>query len=150
MKVILTANIKKLGKIGDLVTVKDGFARNYLFAQKKALRENKKNIEYFEKLKKEIAAKEKIARDNVEKILKKLDSIKIVFQKEADENDQLYGSVSAKEIQFYLSEKDININFDDIQINKPIKSIGEHKISINPYDDLSKNIKVFVTKTKEQ
>ena len=82
MKVILTANIKKLGKIGDLVTVKDGFARNYLFAKKKALRENKKNIEYFEKLKKEIAAKEKITRDNVEKILKKLDSIKIVFQKE--------------------------------------------------------------------
>ena len=149
MKVILTANIKKLGKVGDLVTVKNGFARNYLFAQKKALRENKKNIEYFEKLKKEIAAKEKTSRNNVEKVLKKLDSVKIIFQKEADENDQLYGSVSAKEIQFYLSEKDININFDDIHINKPIKSIGEHTISISPYDDLSKHLKIFVTKTKE-
>ena len=146
MKVILTANIKKLGKVGDLVTVKNGFARNYLFAQKKALRENKKNIEYFEKLKKEIAAKEKIARDSVEKILKKLDSVKIIFQKEADENDQLYGSVSAKEIQAFL--KDVDINIDDILIHKPIKSIGEHTISINPYDDLSKDLKVFVTKTK--
>ena len=149
MKVILTANIKKLGKIGDLVSVKDGFARNYLFPQKKALRENKKNIEHFEKLKEEISAQEKITRENAENNLKKLDDIKIVFQKEADEKDRLYGSVSAKEIQFYLSEKDININFDDIHINKPIKSIGEHTISISPYDDLSKHSKIFVTKTKE-
>ena len=61
MKVILTSNIKKLGKVGDLVLVKDGFARNFLLPQKKALRENKKNMEYFEGLKEEIAAKEKIA-----------------------------------------------------------------------------------------
>ena len=146
MKVILTANIKKLGKIGDLVSVKDGFARNYLFPQKKALRENKKNIEHFEKLKEEISAKEKITRENAENILKKLDDIKIVFQKEADEKDRLYGSVSAKEIQAFL--KDVDINIDDILIHKPIKSIGEHTISINPYDDLSKDLKVFVTKIK--
>ena len=146
MKVILTANIKKLGKIGDLVTVKDGFARNYLFPQKKALRDNKKNIEYFKKLKDEITAQEKITRENAENTLKKLEGIKIIFQKEADENDRLYGSVSAKEIQTYL--KDIDINIDDIQINEPIKSLGEHKISINPYDDLSKNLKVIVTKIK--
>ena len=146
MKVILTANIKKLGKIGDLVSVKDGFARNYLFPQKKALRENKKNIEHFEKLKEEISAQEKITRENAENILKKLDDIKIVFQKEADEKDRLYGSVSAKEIQAFL--KDVDINIDDILIHKPIKSIGEHTISINPYDDLSKDLKVFVTKIK--
>ena len=141
MKVILTANIKKLGKIGDLVSVKDGFARNYLFPQKKALRENKKNIEHFEKLKEEISAKENIARENSVNILKKLDDIKILFNKEADENDQLYGSVSAKEIQAFL--KDVDINIDDILIHKPIKSIGEHTISINPYDDLSKDLKVL-------
>ena len=146
MKLILTANIKKLGKIGDLVSVKDGFARNYLFPQKKALRENKKNIEHFEKLKEEISAQEKITRENAENILKKLDDIKIVFQKEADEKDRLYGSVSAKEIQAFL--KDVDINIDDILIHKPIKSIGEHTISINPYDDLSKDLKVFVTKIK--
>ena len=142
MKVILTANIKKLGKIGDLVSVKDGFARNYLFPQKKALRENKKNIEHFEKLKEEISAQEKITRENAENILKKLDDIKIVFQKEADEKDRLYGSVSAKEIQAFL--KDVDIKIDDILIHKPIKSIGEHTISINPYDDLSKDLLVLL------
>ena len=148
MKVILTANIKRLGKVGDLVAVKNGFARNYLFPQKKALRENKKNFEYFEKLKEEIVVQEKIARENEVNNLKKLDDIKIVFQKEADEKDQLYGSVSTKEIQSYLLEKDINIKIDDIQINEPIKSIGKHTISINPRDDLSKEVKVYVNKTK--
>ena len=149
MKVILTANIKKLGKVGDLVNVKDGFARNFLFPFKKALRKNKKNLEYFEKLKEEIAEKEKESRKEAENILKKLDNIEIIFKKEADEKDQLYGSVSTKEIHSFLLEKDINIKVDDIQISNPIKSIGEHIISINPYDDLIKKIKIFVNKIKE-
>ena len=146
MKVILIENIKKLGKIGDLVTVKDGFARNYLFPEKKALRENTKNLEHFEKLKEEIAIKEKIARENAEKTLKKLEGIKIEFEKESDEKDKLYGSVSATEIKSFL--KDIDIKVDDIQIPKPIKSLGEHTISINPYDNLSIDLKVFVNKIK--
>ena len=146
MKVILIENIKKLGKIGDLVTVKGGFARNYLFPQKKALRENKKNLEHFEKLKEEITIKEKVARENAEKTLKKLEDIKIKFEKEADDKDKLYGSVSATEIKSFL--KDIDINVDDIQIPKPIKSLGEHAISINPYDNLSIDLKVFVNKIK--
>ena len=121
MKVILTSNIKKLGKVGDLVSVKDGFARNYLFPQKKALRENKKNLEYFDKLKEELTAKEKIKRENAENILKNLDNIKIDFIREADDKDQLYGSVSVKEIQKFLSENDINVTVEDILINNPIK-----------------------------
>tara|TARA_B100001123_G_C14960189_1_gene887350 strand:- start:163 stop:615 length:453 start_codon:yes stop_codon:yes gene_type:complete len=149
MKVILTSNIKKLGKAGDLVNVKDGYARNYLFPKKIALRNNKKNLEYYEKLKDEITAKEKTAKENAEKLLKQLDNIKINFDKEADEKDQLYGSVSAKEIQNFLSDKNINFNLDDINIGKPIKSLGEHLIKINPYDDLSKEIKIFVRKNKE-
>ena len=148
MKVILTSNIKKLGKIGDLVNVKDGFARNYLFPQKKALRKNEKNLKHFEKLKKEIEEKEKIEKENAQNILKELDNIKIIFNREADDKDQLYGSVSVKDIQIYLAEQDVKINADDILINNIIKSIGEHSIIINPYDDLSKEVKVFVTKSK--
>ena len=146
MKVILIENIKKLGKIGDLVTVKNGFARNYLFPQKKALRENKINLEHFKKLKEEIAIKEKKMREDAEKTLKNLEGIKIKFEKEADEKDKLYGSVSATEIKSFL--KDIDIKVDDIQIPKPIKSLGEHAISINPYDNLSIDLKVFVNKIK--
>ena len=149
MKVILTANIKKLGKIGDSVNVKNGFARNFLFPQKKALRENKKNLEYFENLRKEIEKKENEVRDKAENMLKKLDNINIEFLKEADEKDQLYGSVTVKEIQNYLNNKEIEINADDIQINVPIKSIGEHKIVLNPYDDLIKTVRIFVKKSNQ-
>ena len=116
MKVILTSNIRKLGKIGDLVTVKDGFARNFLLPQKKALRNNKKNAEHFEKLRNEIEVKEQEERNKANEILNKLDDIKIEFIKEADETDQLYGSVSAREIQNYLSDNDIKVNIDDIQV----------------------------------
>ena len=149
MKVILTSNIRKLGKIGDLVVVKNGFARNYLFPQKKALRENKKNLEHFKKLKEEILAKEKIQKENAEKILKNINDIKIEFIREADDNEQLYGSVSVKDIQIYLLEKNIKIRTEDIIINNPIKSIGKHNITITPYDNLSKEVNINVTQTKQ-
>ena len=102
MKVILTSNIKKLGKVGDIVNVKNGYARNFLFPNKKALRDNKKNIELFEKMKKEIALEENIKKEKAENMLKNLDNIKMNFIKEADEKGQLYGSVSLKEIHKYL------------------------------------------------
>ena len=116
MKVILTSNIKKLGKVGDLVSVKDGFARNFLFPQKKALRENKKNLEYFEKIKEEVAKKEEILKENANKLLVNLKSIKFEFTKEVDDKEQLYGSISKKEILNFLEENNIKLKSDDIQI----------------------------------
>ena len=80
MKVILTTNIKKLGKIGDLVTVKDGFARNFLFPNKMALRENKKNLDYYEKIKTK-CIKMKRQKNDAENILSKLSKLKIIFKK---------------------------------------------------------------------
>ena len=147
MKVILTSNIKKLGKIGDLVSVKNGYARNFLFPQKKALRENKKNLEYYEKIKEEITKKEQVKKDDAINLLNKLNDISIIFSKEADEKNQLYGTISKKEIQNFLAEKEINFKSDDILILEPIKSVGEHIITINPYQDLSEKIKIIVKKS---
>ena len=147
MKVILTSNIKKIGEIGDLVSVKDGYARNFLFPQKKALRNNSKNLEYYENIKEEIKNKEKIKKEEAENLLKKSKDISIVFSKEADENNQLYGTITKKEIQNFLAEKEIKFKSDDIQIPDPIRSVGEHFISINPYQDLSEKIKVVVKKS---
>ena len=147
MKVILTSNIKKIGKVGDLVHVKDGFARNFLIPQKKALRENKKNLEYFEKIKDEVTQKEEAEKHKAQKIIDDLKKIKIEFSKEADEKDQLYGSISKREIQNYLTEKNINIISDDIQLIEPIKSIGIHKISINPYEGIKEEISIQVKKS---
>ena len=146
MKVILTTNIKKLGKVGDLINVKNGFARNFLFPQKKALRNTKNNKEYFDKIRDEINAKESKNKDNALILLNNLKDLKIEFIKEADENNQLYGAVSKKEIQKFLEEKNIRLLSDDIKILQKIKSLGEHIIEINPYEGLLEKIKVFVKK----
>ena len=146
MKVILTTNIKKLGKIGELVKVKDGYARNYLFPNKMALRENKKNIEYYEKIKEEIKFKENEKLEEAKKLLENIKKLKIEFKKEADENNQLYGSISKKEIINFLKDREIKIFPDDIKITLPIKSLGEHQIEINPYEGIEESINIFVNK----
>ena len=146
MKVILTSNIKKLGKVGDLINVKNGFARNFLFPQKKALRNTKNNKEYFDKIRDEINAKEAKNKDKALILLKNLKDLKIEFIKEADENNQLYGTVSKKEIQKFLEANNIRLLSDDINILQTIKSLGEHFIEINPYEGLIEKIKVFVKK----
>ena len=146
MKVILTTNIKKLGKIGELVKVKDGYARNYLFPNKMALRENKKNIEYYEKIKEEIKFKENKKLEEAKELLENIKKLKIEFKKEADENNQLYGSISKKEIINFLKEKEIKISADDIKITLPIRSLGEHQIEINPYEGIVESINISVNK----
>ena len=146
MKVILTTNIKKLCKIGELVKVKDGYARNYLFPKKKALRENKKNIEHYEKIKEEIKFKENEKLKEAKELLENIKKLKIEFKKEADENNQLYGSISKKEIINFLKEKEIKIPADDIKITLPIRSLGEHQIEINPYEGIVETINISVNK----
>ena len=146
MKVILTTNIKKLGKIGDLVNVKDGFARNFLFPNKMALRNTKKNLAYYENIKDEMIAKEKDKLNDAKKIIDQISKLKIIFKKESDEKDQLYGSISKKEIIDFLNEKNIKVKSDDLIIKQPIKSLGEHEIEINPYVDVSETFKLLVNK----
>ena len=132
MKVILTTNVKKLGKIGDQVTVKPGFARNYLFPNNMALRNNKKN--------------EEIKLNEAKKLMEEIKKLKIVFNKEADEKDQLYGSISKKEIIDFLQENNLKVKSDDIIIKNQIKSIGEHFIEINPYEGIVEEFPVTVNK----
>ena len=146
MKVILTTNIKKLGKMGELVNVKDGYARNFLFPNKMALRENKKNMQYYEKIKDDIKEKETVKFEEAKKLISAISNIKIIFKKEADEKKQLYGSISKKEILDFLNEQNLKIKSDDLIIREPIKSLGEHEIEINPYVDVSETFKVVVNK----
>ena len=146
MKVILTTNIRKLGKIGDKVSVKPGYARNYLFPNNMALRENKKNVEYYEKIKDDMKKNEEIKLNNAKKLMENIKKIKIIFNKEADEKDQLYGSISKKEIVNFLNENNLNVKSDDIIIRNQIRSIGEHSIEINPYEGIKEEFPVTVNK----
>ena len=146
MKVILTTNIKKLGKIGDLVDVKNGYARNFLFPNKMALRENKKNLEYYEKIKEEVQEKEQKKLEEAKNTIEKIKTLNIVFSKEADEKDQLYGSITKKEIVNFLKQNNIIIHSDDIQMNNAIRTLGTHEVIVSPYLDITHTLKIKVNK----
>ena len=146
MKVILTTNVKKLGKVGELVNVKDGYARNFLLPKKMALRENKKNLEYYEKIKEEIKINENNKLEQAKQTIENIKKLNIEFSKEADEKGQLYGAISKKEILNFLKENEVKIHSDDIVISDQIRSIGEHEIIVNPYTDIQETIKITVHK----
>ena len=146
MKVILTTNIKKLGKLGDLVEVKNGYARNFLFPNDMALRDSKKNLEYYNNIKEEIKNKEEKKLEEAKSIIEKIKSLNVEFSKEADEKDQLYGSISKKEILDQFKENQIVIHSDDIEMKNPIRTLGEHEISVTPYLNITHTLKIKVNK----
>lgn len=146
MKVILTTNIKKLGKIGDLVEVKNGYARNFLFPNNMALRDSKKNLEYYNNIKEEIKNKEELKLEKAKNIIEKIKNLNVEFSKEADEKNQLYGSISKKEILDQLKENEIFIHSDDIEMKNPIRTLGEHEISVSPYLNITHILKIKVNK----
>ena len=146
MKVILTTNVKKLGKIGDTVNVKDGFARNFLLPKKMALRQNKKNLEYYEKIKEEVLIKENKKLQQANEVIDKIKKLNIEFKKEADEKDQLYGSISKKEIIKFLKENNVDIHSDDIVMLNTIRNLGNHEIIISPYLNISHTLSIKVVK----
>jgi len=146
MKVILTTNIKKLGKIGDLVEVKNGYARNFLFPNNMALRDSKKNLEHYNNIKEEIKNKEEKKLEEANNIIEKIKKLNVEFSKEADEKDQLYGSISKKEILDLFKKNEIFIHSDDIEMKNAIRTLGEHEISVSPYLNITHTLKIKVNK----
>ena len=132
MQVILLENIKKLGTIGQKVEVNDGYARNFLIKNKKALLASKKNIEYFEKQKSEINKKNEIEKEKAKEISKSINNIELEIYKEAMDNGQLYGSINIKEIVSLIkNQKNVEISAEKIEIKGQIKSTGTFKVFIN-------------------
>ena len=149
MEIILTSNIKKLGKIGDIVKVKDGYARNYLLPNKKAVRKNHENLEKLEKERNELEKKELLIKEKAQKIIEQVKNITLEFTKESDDNGQLYGSIQQKEILKSLKDKSIHIDSDSLIIRKQIKTVGDHEIEVNPYHEISSTIKIKVNSSKK-
>ena len=150
MEVILIENIEKLGKVGDVVKVKDGYARNYLIPKKKVLRASKENLKVFEEKKSVIEAEEKKRKIKSEEIAKKIKGLEVIIIRNAAENGQLYGSVTSKDIvkEIVLLNK-IELLNEQINLKKTLKSIGVYEVEISVYTDLKIKILVSVAKTKE-
>ena len=150
MEVILLESLNKLGKIGDVVHVKDGFARNFLIPQKKALRANKENKDYFSKIKDEVLEKNNKIIENAKSVIKKISEKEIVFIRNASDNGQLYGSVSPKDISSYFEKQKIDIRPSNINLHNVIKKIGIYDINIKLHADVSCNLKINVATSLEK
>jgi len=149
MEVILLESFDRLGEIGDIVKVKNGFARNYLIPQKKALRANKENKDKFLKIKNDLLEKNKIKIEESKLILKEIEKKEIIFIRNASDNGQLYGSVSPKDIASYFNEKKISIRPSNINLHSSIKKIGIYDLSIKLHADVGCNLKINVATSEE-
>ena len=149
MEVILLESFDKLGQIGDIVKVKNGYARNFLIPNKKALRANKENKDKFLKIKKDLLEKNKKIIEDSKLILKKIENKEILFIRNASDNGQLYGSVSPKDIANYFNEKKISIKPSNINLHSSIKKIGIYDLNIKLHADVGCNLKINVATTEE-
>jgi large subunit ribosomal protein L9 len=145
MQVILLENIKKLGAIGEKVTVKDGYARNFLLKNKKALVANKKNTEYFEQQKSEINKKNEVEKNKANETFQILNNAELEVFKEAMENGQLYGSINIKEIVTLIKEqKNLDISAEKIETKGQLKNTGISKVLINLHAEVIATINLNV------
>ena len=149
MEVILLESFNKLGKIGDVVNVKNGFARNFLIPQKKALRANDNNKDYFAKIKSDLLEKSKKAVYEANLILKKIVNKDIIFIRNASDNGQLYGSVSPKDISNYFAEQKVDIKPSSINLYTSIKKIGIYDINIKLHAEVACTLKINVATSEE-
>ena len=150
MEVILLERIAKLGQMGDVVRVKDGFGRNFLLPQGKALRATEANKAKFEGMKVDLQAKNLATKAEADKIGSKLDGKSYPVIRQASETGQLYGSVSPRDIATLLSENGFEVERNQIALNTPIKTVGQHKVPVQLHPELEVSITLNVARSADE
>ena len=150
MEVILLERIEKLGTIGDVVKVKNGYARNFLLPRGKALRANESNRKVFEANREKIEAQNEERRSDAEKDAKKVDGLKVQLIRQASNTGQLYGSVSARDLAEALEGQGQKVAKHQIVLDRPIKAIGVHDVKIALHPEVSVVIHVNVARSPEE
>lgn len=150
MQVILLERVENLGGIGDEVKVRDGFARNYLLPNKKALRANDANRKIFEARRAELEAKNAEAKAAAEKASGKIDGSSYVLIRQAGEAGQLYGSVSSRDIADEIAKAGGKIDRSAVVLDKPIKTIGLYDVRVRLHADVSATVKVNVARSVDE
>ena len=150
MQVILLERVEKLGHIGDVVNVKNGFARNYLLPNKKALRANEANRKLFETNRSKIEADNADRRTEAEKAAKDVDGKSVQLIRQASNTGQLYGSVSARDIVDALEAEGAKVTKSQIVLSRPIKAIGVHEVKVALHPEVAVTVKVNVARSPEE
>jgi len=150
MEVILLERVEKLGAIGDVVSVKNGFARNYLLPRKKALRANASNKKLFEANRAKIEADNASRRTDAEAASKGVDGKTVQLIRQASNTGQLYGSVSARDIVEALDADGAKVTKSQVVLDRPIKAIGVHEVRVALHPEVSVTVKVNVARSPEE
>jgi large subunit ribosomal protein L9 len=150
MEVILLERVEKLGAIGDVVTVKNGFARNFLLPRKKALRSNAANLKVFEAQKDHIVAENAAKKVAAETEAKSVDGKSVTLIRQSSNTGQLYGSVAVRDIVEALVADGAHVQKTQVVLNKPIKSIGLYEVNVALHPEVSVTIKVNVARSPEE
>ena len=150
MEVILLERVAKLGQMGDVVRVKDGFARNYLLPKGKALRATKENKSRFDTMKVELEARNLEQKSEAQKVAGKLNGQSFTVLRQAAEGGQLYGSVSPRDLAELVSAKGFSLNRSQVALHTPIKAIGMHKVPITLHPEVEVSITVTVARNADE
>ena len=150
MEVILLERVPRLGQMGEVVRVRDGFARNFLLPQGKALRATNENRSRFETMKSELEARSLTLKSEAAQVADKLDGKSFTVLRQASEAGQLFGSVSPRDLVGLLDAAGFKLNRSQIALNTPIKAIGRHEVQILLHPEIETSIAVIVARNNEE
>jgi len=146
MLVVLRENVENLGRIGDVVKVSDGYARNFLLPHKLVVEADEKNVAMIENHKKQLEKKRLANRAAAQEISKKLGDFSCTISRKVGENDKLFGSVSSADVADALKKGGFAVEKRDIHLNAPIKTLGVHTVTVKLEADVEASVKVWVVK----
>jgi large subunit ribosomal protein L9 len=150
MEVILLERVAKLGQMGEVVRVKDGFARNFLLKRGKALRATSENRARFEGMKVELEARNLQAKGEASTVAEKIDGRNVVVLRQASETGQLFGSVSVRDIIASFESDGVTISRSQVMLDAPIKTIGKHSINIAVHPEVEAAVTVTVARSADE
>ena len=150
MEIILLEKIEKLGGMGDIVGVKDGYARNFLLPRKKALRATPENMQRFEREREALEQLNSDRRDAAGSAATRLEGESIILIRQASDTLQLYGSVNARDVAEAMAERGAEIRRQQVRLDRPIKSLGVHDVRIALHPEVTVTVKVNVARSPEE
>lgn len=150
MQLILLERVENLGQMGDVVTVRPGYARNFLLPKAKALRATKENISHFEAQKKVLEAENLKKKGEAEKVSSKMDGVKVAIIRQASEAGQLYGSVSARDIADAISAKGFKVGKEQVRMDRAYKLLGLYPVRVSLHPEVSVSVTINIARSPEE